>query len=122
MGGKSRISKELSEVILSHTDKRDVYIEPFVGGGAMAEKMSAHFAKVILNDLHEDLMLMWDAVLNKGWIPPTEVSFEEYQELRNAEPSALRGFVGFSCSFGGKWFGGVRSWEYLKRHSQKLLC
>lgn len=106
MGGKSRISKALSEVILAHTDKREVYVEPFVGGGAMAEKMAPHFETVILNDLHEDLMLMWDAVLNKGWIPPTEVSLEQYQELRNAEPSALRGFVGFGGSFGGKWFGG----------------
>lgn len=106
MGGKSRISKALSEVILAHTDKRKVYVEPFVGGGAMAEKMAPHFETVILNDLHEDLMLMWDAVLNKGWIPPTEVSYEQYQELRNAEPSALRGFAGFGGSFGGKWFGG----------------
>ena len=106
MGGKSRISKALSEVILAHTDKREVYVEPFVGGGAMAEKMAPHFETVVLNDLHEDLMLMWDAVLNKGWVPPTEVSYEQYQELRNAEPSALRGFVGFGGSFGGKWFGG----------------
>lgn len=107
MGGKSRISKALSEVILAHTAKREVYVEPFVGGGAMAEKMAPHFETVVLNDLHEDLMLMWDAVLNKGWIPPTEVSYEQYQELRyTPEPSALRGFVGFGCSFGGRWFEG----------------
>lgn len=112
MGGKSRISKALSEVILAHTDKREVYVEPFVGGGAMAEKMAPHFETVIMNDLHEDLMLMWDAVLNKGWIPPTEVSLEQYQELRSAEPSALRGFVGFGCSFGGKWFGGYAKRNY----------
>lgn len=112
MGGKSRISKALSEVILAHTDKREVYVEPFVGGGAMAEKMAPHFETVVLNDLHEDLMLMWDAVLNKGWIPPTEVSYEQYQELRyTKEPSALRGFVGFGCSFGGRWFEGYARYK-----------
>lgn len=119
MGGKSRISKALSEVILAHTDKREVYVEPFVGGGAMAEKMAPHFETVVLNDLHEDLMLMWDAVLNKGWIPPTEVSEEEYKMLRNAEPSALRGFVGFGCSFGGKWFGGYAKRKYKEGTPQR---
>ena len=42
--------------------------------------------------------------LADGWVPPTSLSEEEYRELKVAEPSALRGFAGFGCSFGGKWF------------------
>lgn len=106
MGGKSRIAKEISEVVLAHTDNRAVYVEPFVGGGAMAAKLAPHFEHVVLNDLHTDLTLMWDAVLNNGWEPPTDVTVEQYQELRYSEPSPARGFVGFGGSFGGKWFGG----------------
>lgn len=110
MGGKGRIAKALSEVILQDTETipdRGRYLEPFVGGGAMAAKLGQHFDHVVYSDIHPDLMLMWDAVLHKGWEPPTEVSYELYQELRYAsEPSALRGFVGFGGSFGGRWFEG----------------
>ena len=48
---------------------------------------------------------MWQA-LQTGWEPPEHVSEEEYAALKNAPPSALRGFVGFATSFAGKWFGG----------------
>lgn len=105
MGGKSRIAKEIANVMLAHSDKRGVYVEPFLGGGAVAEHMCPHFEDKYLSDAHEDLMLMWAALL-EGWVPPTDVSEAHYGELRHAEPSALRGFVGFGGSFGGKWFGG----------------
>ena len=50
-------------------------------------------------------MLMWQAVQD-GWVPPTELSEAQWRDLKDAEPSALRGFAGFGCSFGGRWFGG----------------
>lgn len=106
MGGKSRLAKSIRDVILSRVPDRNVtYWEPFVGGCGSFEVIAPEFARAVGSDLHEDLILMWRAVQN-GWEPPTEVSEGEYQELRNAEPSALRGFVGFGGSFGGKWFGG----------------
>lgn len=107
MGGKGRIAKALSEVILNTTSRRETYWEPFVGGGAMAARMGQHFQVANYSDIHADLILMWDAVLNHEWAPPTEVPYEQYQELRYAtEPSALRGFAGFGGSFGGRWFEG----------------
>ena len=105
MGGKSRIAKEITKVMLELSDKREVYVEPFLGGGAVAEHMCPHFEAKYLSDAHEDLMLMWQALL-EGWEPPEVVTPAEYAALRDAEPSALRGFVGFGGSFGGKWFGG----------------
>lgn len=107
MGGKSRIARNVAEVMLASTSSRDTYWEPFVGGGAMAAQMGRHFQTANYSDIHPDLIRMWDAVLNHGWQPPTEVPYELYQELRYAtEPSALRGFVGFGGSFGGRWFEG----------------
>ena len=76
-----------------------------MGGGAVTQHLAQKFKRVYASDAHEDLMLMWQAVQD-GWVPPSNVSLEEYQALRDAEPSALRGFVGFGGSFGGKWFGG----------------
>lgn len=45
--------------------------------------------------------------LQKGWIPPAEVSEADYQNARDGkcEPH-LQAFIGFGCSFAGKWFGG----------------
>ena len=116
MGGKSRIAKALSEVIEA-TDGE--YWEPFVGGFGSFEVIAPKFKVAHANDIHPDLMLMWDAVLNHGWEPPTEVSLEQYKELRHAEPSALRGFVGFGGSFGGKWFGGYAKGGFQKDGSPR---
>lgn len=107
MGGKGRIAKQLSEVILSDSkDNSGTYWEPFVGGGGMGSRMGNHFEISNYSDIQEDLILMWKA-LNEGWEPPTEVSYDLYQELRyTEEPSALRGLVGFGGSFGGRFFEG----------------
>lgn len=104
-GGKARGSKYIETAILSHTTERRVYVEPFLGGGSSFAMISPHFERAYAGDSHEDLMLMWQA-LKDGWIPPESVSKVEYQRLRRESPSAMRGFVGFGCSFGGKWWGG----------------
>lgn len=104
MGGKSRLAPHLAKVILDSATDRGIYLEPFVGGGAMFATMAPHFDMPIAGDAHPDLALMWQAVA-EGWLPPSEVTEDEHRALRDAEPSALRGFVGFGCSFGGKWFG-----------------
>lgn len=105
LGGKSRIAKHLAPIILEGRGDRDTYIEPFLGAGSVFTLVAPHFPRALGADAMPDLVMLWNAV-QQGWTPPTEVSEEEYQALRNAEPSPLRGFVGFPCSFGGKWFGG----------------
>jgi|SRR6186997_1936676 len=105
MGGKARIAKRLAEVMLSTTTDRVGYLEPFVGGAWVLEQMAPHFSAPAAGDVMLDVALLWQAV-QQGWVPPTEISRERYDELRNAEPSAERAFAGFGCSFGGKWFGG----------------
>ena len=44
--------------------------------------------------------------LQEGWIPPTNITKEEYEHIRNNlnENKELSGFVGFGCSFSGIWF------------------
>ena len=113
LGGKGRIAKKLAHAILSHTSRRESYWEPFVGGGGMASQMGQHFDIAYYSDIHKDLILMWEAVLMEGWEPPSVVSYEQYQELRySKEPSAVRGFVGFGGSFGGRWFEGYARGGY----------
>jgi DNA adenine methylase len=105
VGGKSKLATGICEAILRRLTDQTVYLEPFLGGGSTFAKVAPHFGTAYGSDVSEDLVLMWNA-LQDGWEPPTGVDDDLYESLRNAEPSALRGFVGFGCSFGGKWFGG----------------
>lgn len=109
LGGKSKVGKRIAEVILQSTNLRDNYYEPFVGGGESFRHLSPHFVKTFAGDVHESLVLMWQAAAD-GWIPPT-ITETDYARLRNERPSALRGFAEFGCSFGGKSWGGFARGE-----------
>lgn len=117
VGSKNRLAKDLAPIIQSYiTDDTKGYLEPFVGGANMIDKIQ-HNNK-IGTDIHKYLI----ATLNKlsnGWIPPKLVSEETYNEIkRNKEkyPDHLVGYVGFQLSYGGKWFGGYRRDKIGKRN------
>jgi len=106
VGGKTRLAKSIAEQIYRHkTDQHRRYLEPFFGGGSMANHTVNFDLMRYAYDIHPDLILMYQALQN-GWIPPQHISEGQYRSLKYAEPSALRAFVGFGSSFGGKWFGG----------------
>jgi DNA adenine methylase len=45
--------------------------------------------------------------MQNGWTPPSFVSEQEYAAAKLLpSPSALKAFVGFGCSYAGKYFGG----------------
>ena len=105
VGGKVKIAGWIAENVLPHKGDKTTYLEPFLGSASTFAKIAPHFKRSIASDAHPDLMLMWQALVN-GKTPPNHVSRETYESLRFAEPSALRGLVGFGSSFSGKWFGG----------------
>lgn len=107
LGGKARIAKKIAAKILEIVppEHRLEYLEPFLGGANAFEHIAPHFEKAYAGDVHEDLILMWQAVA-RGWVPPEVVTEAEHRALKKAAPSALRGFVGFGCSFGASWFSG----------------
>lgn len=103
IGGKERIAKYIVPILLALREDNQIFLEPFVGAGSVFSRMPN---PKIGSDLHPDLILCLRAVRD-GWIPPKHVSIEEYKRLqKEVEPSHLRGFVGFACSYAGKWFGG----------------
>lgn len=69
---------------------------------------------------------MWKG-LQDGWRPPSIITKDEYYYVKEhkEENPALTGFVGFGCSFGGKWFGGLASNKkgdnYCARAERSLL-
>ena len=101
VGGKFRIRKPLAQFLESVRDGR-VFVEPFCGGCNITAEISG---SRIASDKCEDVIQMWKAA-TEGWVPPSVLSENEYNSLKLTAASPLRGFAGFGCSFGGKFFGG----------------
>ncbi len=86
--------------------------------------------RVHASDNHEDLILMWQALMRGETEPFADVTEAEYATLKTTSPSARRGFVGFGASFGGQWWGGFgrdvkngaghQPYEEARRFCQKL--
>ena len=104
MGSKSRIAKEILPIILKDRKPEQWYIEPFAGGmNAICDVQGNRIA----NDIHYHLIQMWRELVG-GWIPK-KITKEEYSEVRTDQskyPAYFVGWVGFNCSYSGKWFGG----------------
>jgi DNA adenine methylase len=123
MGSKNRIAKQILPIILK--DRKDeIFVDVFCGGCNLIDKVKG---SRIANDSHTYLVEMWKA-LRLGWAPPTEISKEKYYDIKknhNSYPKELVGFVGFLCSFGGKWWGGyaanTKGDNYAERGSRCLL-
>lgn len=125
LGGKTRMAKEICSAILNDTPARETYIEPFIGGGSTFFTTAQYFQEAEGYDVQEDLILLYQALL-KGWEPPAEIPEDEWRELRDSDPSALRAFAGFACSFGGRFFEGyargrAKDVNFARQGRNKLL-
>ena len=83
-----------------------MFVDLFCGSCNVVAEIDNKYHR-IANDKHKYLITMWKA-MQKGWVPPDTCSEEEYRHIKSNldEDMALSGFIGFACSFGGKWFGG----------------
>lgn len=106
LGGKYRLRKKLSAVLQAARKPDQPYWEPFCGGCWVLAEMQG--TPNYASDICRPLIVMWQA-LQRGWRPPSEVSEDLYYAIRDNQddyPLELVGFVGFACSWGGKWWGG----------------
>ena len=104
MGSKARFSKEILLIILKNRKIGQWYVEPFAGGMNMICNVDGNR---IANDVHLDLIEMWKELV-KGW-SPNKITRNEYLDVKQNQNNYLScfvGWVGFNCSYSGKWFGG----------------
>jgi DNA adenine methylase len=103
LGGKSRLGARIGEELMWLLGDRHFY-EPFVGGFNIAQHVDCKY--VYCSDVHPALISMYNAI-KKGWVPPREADEVDYYEAKMYEDSnPLKAFLGFGCSFGGKYYGG----------------
>ncbi len=118
-GGKNRIRHQIANLINSYSP--EIYIEPFLGGCNILPLINA--PKRIGTDICKPLISMY-LELQKGWDPPDTIDRECYElaKLCKDKDDPLIAFIGFGCSFGGKWFGGMgssRNYAYSAKRSLK---
>lgn len=125
MGSKNRHAREILPIILKDRKPDQWYVEPFVGGCNVIDKVTGNRMG---NDVHPELIAMWIALQN-GWIPDKSYTLEDYNNAKTSKDQALKGYIGFN-SYGAKWFGGYRRdkngkrdyWEEHYNNIMKQIC
>ena len=106
MGSKARHAKHIIPILMDGHDQSKPYIEPFVGGGNMIDKVPADIRWG--SDLAGYAIALLYA-LSKGWEPPASLSEAEYHQIKedpHGYDPEIVGFAAYSCSFGGEFWGG----------------
>jgi len=101
MGSKGRIAKHILPIILKDRKPGQWYVEPFCGGCNTLDKVDGNR---IGADIHTELIAYFVA-LTHNWLPPKYINEDQYKHIKKANDKALKGYVGFTLSFGGKYFG-----------------
>lgn len=108
IGSKNKLSKELVPIIQSYiTEDTEGYLEPFVGGANMIDKIKCK--NKIGYDIHKHLIALLNKVKEDCDSIPNEISEDTYNEVKNNKekyPGWYLGLVGFCATFGAKYFGG----------------
>lgn len=108
MGSKSRIAKHIVPIIQQHIDQSGakVYIEPFVGGANVIDKIGADCR--VGFDINKYLIALFEHLQYGGTLPDA-VTREKYAAVRanmDAFPAWYVGCVGFLASYNGRFFDG----------------
>ena len=105
MGSKNRIAKEILPIMLNEREER-VWVEPFVGGANMIDKIQGQRIGADINPyLIDALIAIRDSVDD---LPKNNHDFTEsdYKQLRKNDDYKYKGYAGFAFSYSGKWLGG----------------
>ena len=108
MGSKNRYAKQLLPIILKDREPGQWYVEPFVGGANMIDKVASPRIGSDVNPyVIQALMSIRDHLHE---LPQSRAEFTEsqYKELRISDAYKHKGYAGFAFSYSGKWLGGWR--------------
>ena len=107
MGSKNRIAKEILPIVLKNRKPEQWYVEPFVGGSNLIEKVEGNRMG---NDINYYLIELSKA-LQTGWLPPKDVPETFYKMIKDKPEDympCMVGYCGFQLSYGAMWFGSYR--------------
>jgi DNA adenine methylase len=120
MGSKKKLVKHLLPILLAGRTEDQWYVEPFMGSGSMIECVTGLRYG---NDIDAFIVSLLRGI-QLGYVPPDEISREQYEFAgKNVDLlfPPLAAFVGYGCSYGGKWFGGYAK-DKTGRNYAKEAC
>lgn len=122
-GGKYKTRKQIGNFINGVIERSDcsTYLEPFVGGMWILSEIlnNNKINNFIANDLCFPLINLYASLQQSKIDLPDSISEKEYNDFNKErnENDPLLAFVGFGCSFSGKYFGG-----YARDNSGRNYC
>lgn len=116
LGGKFKTKKQICAYLKDIIEKNDIkeYIEPFCGSLWITSELAKHDLAInyTVSDSHKALIAMWKE-MQQGWIPyfPDDLTelekvYDDLKVTKHTEFTPEHGFIGFSCGYSGKYFGG----------------
>lgn len=122
MGSKAKHANEILKCVLKNRKPDQYYVEPFIGGANIIDKVQN---PRMGNDINKYIIALLYQ-LQRGWLPPKHISEEEYNEMKHNQAycsDALLGYIGFQLSFGALWFSSYRKDSEGKRdYSYEAFC
>lgn len=121
MGSKNRLAKDLLPIITADLQEGQWYVEPFVGGCNLIDKIQ-HPLKMG-GDINKYLIALLKYVQAGGELPEHIEKDEYYRVKANPEsyPDWYVGFCGFICSHNGKLFCGYSGITQTKQGERNYL-
>jgi len=105
MGSKNRIAKDILAIMQPEIDKLGKYVEPFCGGCNMMDKVICKDRWA--NDINRYLIALFQMSQHRNsfdYVP--KAIYDDVNRHRSDWDPWFVGYVGFICSFRGKFFGG----------------
>lgn len=103
MGSKNRIAKHILPIILKDRKEGQWYVEPFVGGANMIDKVDGNR---IGHDINPHIIRALIDIRDLSEYLPESVSEQQYKTLKGSVPGKFTSWIRFVCSFGGKFENG----------------
>lgn len=115
MGSKNRHSKQILPLILKGRQPTQWYVEPFVGGANMIDKVDG---LRIGSDCNKYLIALLSEMQKDEFVAPdiTEETFNRMKSNPDEFTDWELGYAGFQLSFGAMWFGSYRRDNTGKRN------
>jgi len=107
MGSKNRLTKYILPIMLSDRKQNQWWVEPFVGGGNVIDKIDGNRLGADINKYL--IKALVDIRDNIDKLPKNKNEFTEhmYNQLKREDCEyAYKGYAGFAFSYSGKWLGG----------------
>lgn len=126
MGSKNRIARYILPIMLAERNKEQCWVEPFVGGANMIDKVCGKRIGADLDQyLIKALIFIRDCVVD---LPKNNEEFTEfnYRDLKKSDLYKYKGYAGFAFSYSGKWLGGwcrdgKKERDYVREAYQNAL-